>query len=65
METPIPTCPEDITPECLSRVLIASGNLTQSRVTAVEIQSLGEEQGYAGKIVRYELTYDSTAFVVS
>ena len=58
METSIPTCPEDITPEWLSRVLIASGTLIQSQVTAVEIQSLGEEQGYAGKIVRCKLTYD-------
>lgn len=58
MSLPIPTTPNELTPEWLTATLLASKSTT-SRVTSAHLARIGEDEGFTGGgLYRITLTYD-------
>jgi hypothetical protein len=57
MTVQIPANLEEVTPEWFTQVLIDSGVIKHTSVTAVESERLGEGQGFIGQVIRFKLTY--------
>ncbi len=54
----VPTGPEALTPEWLTRALRSSGTISRASVTSAEVRPLGEGRGFAGRLARVGLAYD-------
>jgi aminoglycoside/choline kinase family phosphotransferase len=55
----IPSSPEALTREWLTRALRSTGTITDARVTSCRIELFGEGKGFSGQIARIGLSYDS------
>ncbi|MGD9651423.1 MAG: phosphotransferase [Candidatus Dadabacteria bacterium] len=49
----------EITPEWLTRILREGGSITESRVTAIDVQPVGGSVGFLSSVVKTILTYDA------
>jgi len=58
IESPIPQQLEDLTPDWLTHALKEQGHLCDARVASVEIELLGEGEGFMGVVARLHLGYE-------
>jgi aminoglycoside/choline kinase family phosphotransferase len=56
--TQLPTSPDQITPEMLTRALRKGGAIRESAVTSFDTQIIGEGAGFLGQLAKLTLRYD-------
>jgi aminoglycoside/choline kinase family phosphotransferase len=57
-EQPIPSGPQDLTPEWLTQALRSGGAIERAAVSSFEVKVIGEGAGFLGQLAQVRLTYD-------
>ena len=55
----LPVNPQDVTPDWLTSALRDAGTISDSAVTGIDYEIIGEGVGVLGQLARFNLTYDS------